>query len=194
MIQVTPLFATPVLTCAFDTDIEPLFTLLESSDWEQNETLISKSRSVLKEVPFIEERIKEYLEMYSVNMLGQDAQVQIVSSWLTKTEPQTGCPIHTHTNSWVSGVLHLSDNTSGTRFWDSKQEVIQGSPTGKGLFGQKYHDIESIKGQLVLFPSYLKHQVIYNNTDKNRYSLSFNALPFGLFGDSIDSTFEWPTF
>lgn len=194
MIQVTPLFAIPILTCAFDKDIAPLLALLESSEWEKKNTYISKSRSVLKEVPFIESRIKEYLEMYSKNMLGQSSQVQIVTSWFTKSEPGSESQVHSHTNSWLSGVMHLSDNTAGTRFFDSRVDVFRTEYNDDAMFGKSYHDVDSISGQLVLFPSHLKHQVLYNFTNETRYSMSFNALPFGRFGDAIDSTFSWPTF
>ena len=48
------------------------------------------------------------------------------------------------------------------------------------------------KNQLILFPSYLKHRICEQKSDKTRYSLAFNIVPIGGYGygDSQYNT-EW---
>ena len=42
---------------------------------------------------------------------------------------------------------------------------------------------------LLFFPSYLKHKVAMNNSDKDRRSLAFNIVPVGFYGDA-DSAYD----
>ena len=41
----------------------------------------------------------------------------------------------------------------------------------------------------MFFPSHLKHYVTTHNNSKTRYSLAFNIVPIGLYGDR-DSTYD----
>ena len=46
-----------------------------------------------------------------------------------------------------------------------------------------------IENILLFFPSYLKHKVAMNNSDKDRRSLAFNIVPVGFYGDA-DSAYD----
>jgi len=37
---------------------------------------------------------------------------------------------------------------------------------------------------IILFPSFLNHKVMPNETNKDRYSIAFNIIPKGEFGDT----------
>ena len=52
------------------------------------------------------------------------------------------------------------------------------------LINIKFHP----RKQILLFPSYLKHRVLKNNSDHERISLSFNVFVKGIIGSKISNT------
>ena len=54
-------------------------------------------------------------------------------------------------------------------------------------FNSDIWKIEPVPNTLLIFPSLLQHSILKNKSDKNRYSIAFNVLPTGRFGQG-DST------
>jgi len=92
--------------------------------------------------------------------------------------------VHTHANSFISGVLYL------TRSHPSANIVFHKSLGGTDFIfsnhnknarigpfnGGKWAMPEITAGDLVLFPSYLLHEVPANQGEQ-RISIAFNAIP-----------------
>tara|TARA_B100000035_G_scaffold147673_1_gene125907 strand:- start:579 stop:1151 length:573 start_codon:yes stop_codon:yes gene_type:complete len=95
-------------------------------------------------------------------------------SWINVSEPHEEHHPHKHPNSFVSGILYLT-NCSPTYF-DSPAINAQ-----SGICVISNHQMtyisEGVKGDLVLFPSYLEH---YTLPGTHRSTLSFNAMPRGV--------------
>ena len=50
-------------------------------------------------------------------------------------------------------------------------------------YNAQQYAINPQNGLILLFPSEVWHQVNTNKSDKTRYSLAFNVMPVGVFGD-----------
>jgi hypothetical protein len=58
---------------------------------------------------------------------------------------------------------------------------------GNAYLQPPHQDIEPVPGQLVLFPSWLAHQAMPYDGDKERIIISFNASVHGAQGDQLHS-------
>jgi len=102
--------------------------------------------------------------------------IKIVSSWSNTLSKEQYIQPHSHSNSYICGVIHLSE---GGDLLFRKPDIVD-------LFNivseYEQHDdllfrIPAIPGQLVLFPSKTTHSVIPHNLETERYSLAFNTWP-----------------
>jgi uncharacterized protein (TIGR02466 family) len=115
-------------------------------------------------------------------------EVKIASSWgniLRRDEPIN---VHTHPNSYISGVFYLTDgsplhfhNPLLTEDLFTFKPLVQWDPDNSHTW-QVIH-LEPKPGWMFLFPSKVKHHVEYNDNDY-RYSIAFNTLPVGPIGNS----------
>lgn len=115
-------------------------------------------------------------------------------SWVSIKSPNEAHQVHAHPNSVISGVYYFDDNNTPINFYD-----VKGSPdscfelrvpkkTVESVFAESVVQYLPRKGNIVLFPSYLRHSVDRNTTNEKRYSLAFNIIPrFGL-GSSNELT------
>jgi len=110
----------------------------------------------------------------------------IFSSWMTYTESNYRHGYdHSHTNSFYSGVLYITENPSPILFrhpmpwrWhDGNRSVNDGvSP------GSNQYIFEPNKGDIVLFPSFVHHVILPHKSRKPRCSIAFNVVPTGTYG------------
>lgn len=108
---------------------------------------------------------------------------EIIISWANKTMPGGEHHVHTHPNSYVSGIYYVSAKESQTCFSDPRvtmNSLIVGTPTN---WLMRPWISDSSDGTLLLFPSWLEHftnPVPLNSIDQSfRYTISFNAMPTG---------------
>jgi len=136
---------------------------------EQNLLENSFYNEIKKEVLF-------YVNQYRKQLGHNVKNLKIVSSWSNKVEKGENIDWHTHENSYISGVIHL---TKGS-------DLLLQRPYIKTFFqiATPYQDDEEAAiiippkaGQLVLFPSALIHGVDNNNSNEARFSIAFNTWP-----------------
>jgi uncharacterized protein (TIGR02466 family) len=77
---------------------------------------------------------------------------------------------HLHPHSVISGTFYLSPATTPLKFEDPRLGLFMNSPMRKNLF----HEIYPQPGDLVLFESWLRHEVPAHKSAQKRVSLSFN--------------------
>ena len=94
--------------------------------------------------------------------------------------------IHKHCNSWISGVYypHATDGICFHRPLTSNWSL---ETDEWNAFNSDIWKIEPVDNTLLIFPSLLQHSILKNKSDKTRYSIAFNVLPTGRFGQG-DST------
>ena len=88
---------------------------------------------------------------------------------------------HTHPNSLISGVFYVKvpDESSRIRFFHPSHHLMarEWRKTLKyNNYTSSIWDINPQKGRLLLFPSWLEHEVSANLSQENRISISFNIV------------------
>jgi len=129
------------------------------------------------------------LAEFGLLMFGEHLNWSIKEMWVNVLQTGGSQSVHNHANSFVSGVVYL------TRSHPSANTVFMKGPGGSAFaFGNvnantslgpfnadKWIMPEAAPGDMVLFPSYLLHEVPVNRGGE-RISLAFNAIP-----DRLDS-------
>jgi len=92
--------------------------------------------------------------------------------WTNVNDPGSSNIIHTHSKWHWSGVYYVQGRDTGKIGFYSgpylNQQIVKGLP-----FGQSF-TVEPVDGLLLLFPSYLLHEVLVNSSSKQRINLVFN--------------------
>lgn len=141
----------------------------QTNAWSVDQQIFENE--IFKDIlPFIKTQVQ--LFSLSCNHICED--IKIINSW-SNILP-TGAPIavHWHENSYISGTIHL----------DSKSTFLVKRQWSRELFNidiglldnDEAFEIPSKPGQMILFPSRVRHGVA-TNYDGERYSLAFNTMP-----------------
>jgi len=132
---------------------------------------------------FCEQELKRYLK--DIEGVNTDiTNLSITASWLNKIKPQECTDPHSHGNSHLTGILYISCVPN-----DSIQFInMNCHPRSFGrlelpkkettTFTADTASVNVKEGDLILFPSWVPHQVGVNKTEnKERISLSFDTFP-----------------
>ena len=151
-------------------------------------TKISVDNKILNKKYFkkeIEQKIKTYLDEAIQNFFQYNIDYEINTSWATCTSPHAMTQYHIHRNYWLSGCYYphgsLEDNFY-ISFETSNYNHFDVPLKNYNPFNQTEFSINIKKGDLLIFPSDLRHKIGLNLTDKKRYSIAFNILPKGKIG------------
>ncbi|CAN5471539.1 hypothetical protein BH11PSE9_BH11PSE9_06410 [soil metagenome] len=121
---------------------------------------------------------------FGMLLFGESLPWAIKEMWLNVLEHGGHQAVHNHANSFVSGVVYLSrpHESAHTVFLKGLggRDFVFGNSnprTAQGPFNaDKWITPPAEPGDLVLFPSYLLHEVPINQGGR-RISLAFNAVP-----------------
>ena len=148
----------------------------------------SHDQDVLKSPIFnnLNNIILNYSKLY-LNEIGKIFEdIQISCSWINRLDQSQQIFLHSHANSYISGVFYFQNSTSSIVFQNpNKDSFIFTSKDN--LNSPKNHRDSNLfhltpkKNQLIIFPSYIKHTVEPTKED-NRVSIAFNIIPKGKFG------------
>lgn len=188
-----PLFPYPLMVCArnyeFSSAEKDFFSDLEMIANTGNS--MSKDDKVLEseELAGLKQFIDEQIHNYKKNLLHvkDGNEIYITQSWVNKSSPGQFHPKHKHHNSVVSGVMFLDDNKDDSlpplRFHRTFEMFpLEFSYDSLNEFNASCREFDPIQGMLVLFPSFLEHDVGPNQSDRVRSSLSFNTYARGKVG------------
>jgi len=145
--------------------------------------ILKKYKELNKEInKAIDATIKKILMLKNINY-------RIFSSWLIKAKPQGFSDSHTHGNSWLSGVYYpKGDPGFSIKFFYDNITKFFTPPTEYNIFNSRDWVIIPEDNFLILFFSQLRHKVMPNQSKKDRFSLAFNLLPKGEFGEKSSKT------
>lgn len=186
--MITKLFGVPLYTHTFIRDFnksesDTFYKILEKPK-KNTRNIVSESSNVLdlKEFSEIKQYIQAHLNQFfgPVHGAGRNQDIYITTSWVNLTKPGMSHHHHTHPNSIISGVLYFKCIPNDNIVFTSPFEplMIQGSkPTIEGSGSV----VRVFEKNLILFPSYLRHEVYENTSEEDRISLSFNTYVRGEF-------------
>mgnify|MGYP001117905956 CR=1 FL=1 len=134
--------------------------------------------------------VEKLINKYVWDVLCYDyKENQITQSWISIKYPNQSHTSHFHPNSVVSGIFFwekMDPNHPGVTFskHESSNNVhvlnIEKRKDIPDPFVINYHPDP---GSIILFPSYLHHNVDLNSTSTPRKSLAFNSVPKNILGE-----------
>ena len=136
---------------------------------------------------FCEQQIAIYVK--EVINPKEDLDFYITQSWLNITKPGGSHHSHFHQNSIISGVFYIStEEDDKITFSDPNakiKKIIHSTIKEYNLWNSTTWFFSVNNNELVLFPSWLNHEVEPNKkATTDRISLSFNTFVRGTFGES----------
>ncbi|MCH2578000.1 MAG: TIGR02466 family protein [Pseudomonadota bacterium] len=131
--------------------------------------------------------IQQHLDNYfkAVYNTSNNVALQITQSWLTLSRKGESHHSHTHPNSVVSGVLYVNvAGNDGINFYRNEENLwFELEPSETNYYNSYKIHVATKVGDLVLFPSSVKHGVNKVTEDIKRVSLSFNTFFSGEMGN-----------
>lgn len=123
----------------------------------------------------INERVFQEINHYS-QQLGT-GRIGIDNSWINVQGPGSELKPHTHPMSIVSGAIYIKvdDSSSGIQFANPNPYLDMVHLVEHSLYTTKKMSIRPKIGDLLLFPSWLKHSSDDANQSDQRIVLSFNT-------------------
>ena len=154
----------------------------------EGSALISQDLNVLKKYKNLNKEINKAVDATLKDILMlKNINYRIFSSWLTKVGPKTSSYSHNHANSWLSGIYYpKGDPGFSIKFCYDNTSPFRTQPTEYNIYNSTEWKEFPKDNYLILFFSQLRHKIMPNTSSKDRFSLSFNILPKGQFGQ-VDS-------
>ena len=192
--EITSIFATPIYIINYG-NVDKELELIKQMSFAESDLNFNQSTEdtyILNKVEFspLKEFLLINLKVYAQTVLESPEELYITQSWANRIKKGMILPEHIHQNSIVSGVLHLSKEEGLPSIQFSKpvfdSVILQRNKFN--LFNSTCMNVSVKPGNLILFPSNVRHSVPINTHPKERYSLSFNTFAKTL-GSEKDLTF-----
>jgi len=145
----------------------------------------------LHQLPEFED-LREIIHMASASVLDflkivYDS-LEITGCWANISPPGDGHKPHTHPNNYLSGVYYVQTQKGADTisFDDPRPQTNVIAPLTSEITDENAGQIHvtTRNGLLVLFPSWLQHQVPANRSNSARISIAFNIM-FTRFGETM---------
>jgi len=176
-----------------DKDIEDIIKGGLQSNWSNstssNSYIFDDKLKKIKQ--FCEQQIAIYVK--EVINPKEDLDFYITQSWLNITKPGGSHHSHFHQNSIISGVFYIStEEDDKITFSDPNakiKKIIHSTIKEYNLWNSTTWFFSVNNNELVLFPSWLNHEVEPNKkATTDRISISFNTFVRGILGSKNSST------
>ena len=193
--ELLQIFPTPVLITKYEEDFSEetkYVENLEYKDQKENKNFRSKDSYLFKHEPlkkiknFCDESVTKYTEKIS----NSKQRLVITQCWTNKNPPGSKHHEHTHPNSIVSGVFffRIGGKLPPIQFAKSIQGAMKLDPIKYNNVNAETFLLPCVPGELLLFPSNLKHSVPINLSEETRYSMSFNTFCIDILGSESSLT------
>ena len=177
-------FATPILQSSLDVSYKILefvksqeFTYHGNGYMTHENFLECPQMQIVKD--FITKKVGEYL--YYDCGFSEEIRLELVTSWVNLHKKGNWGHLHSHYNSVVSGVWYLSTTEESGEFIIHPDNKLFGNLLDlprrvyNEFNGDQYAFIPK-NGDLLIFPSTMKHSVTANKCEVPRFSLAFNYM------------------
>ena len=186
--EVTSLFSIPIYDLQYDEDLGDLESeCIKRSTLDSGQVLTNfggwHSNNISSNDDFFSEFILE-IEKQANNFAKEieiNQSLKLSNLWININGYKDFNLRHTHPNCLISGVFYVKvpDESSRITFFHPSFHLMM-REWRKTLKFNNYTssiwDINPQKGRLLLFPSWLEHEVSANLSQENRISISFNII------------------
>jgi len=194
--DIWPLFSCPVFATKLTITQSNLNTYIKelnklkyqkSNFQDPKVSLISKEYFLLNKPKFkiLKKSIIETLKYYNNTYLKYKANFKMTTSWVAKTPSNSSSAVHNHSNNFLSGVYYLQapKDCGNIQFNNMNAGQIQIPQVEESTIwnANQFHFVPQ-PNVLLFFPSWAYHQILENNSGKDRLSIAFNFLPCSSFG------------
>ena len=163
---------------------------LNFKELKDQPTYMTKSIKIFKDFKSLK-KLKNLLEKITTdcvrNIIGYDVDVSLINMWATKTAPKCGSGMHNHRNFWYTCVYYphgsIEDNFA-IEFSTYKYQNCMSVPVSNNTqFNSSAWTHVVKRGNLLIFPANILHQILMNNSKNFRYSIAATFLPKGEIGE-----------
>jgi uncharacterized protein (TIGR02466 family) len=152
--------------------------------------LTSKDSYVLENPLFSElkKELEEFAKNYMTIMNYKLATPYITQSWINYTVEGQYHHSHTHSNSFLSGVVYISasEDKDSIKFFNPFKSAISVKPEEYNLYNSIAWDLPVKTKKVILFNSSIEHMVQQKVGNNHRISLGFNFFLKGTLGSEKD--------
>ena len=125
----------------------------------------------------IDQAVEDYVEALGYDI--EEGTLKMSNCWVNIMPTGTHHSGHIHPNSILSGTFYLQmpEDSPGIKFEDPRLIMQMNTPPKSDDLPEEMQSFVSINakdGDLVLFESYLRHEVPANQSEDDRISISFN--------------------
>ena len=193
--ELLQIFPTPVLITKYDGDISEETKYVENLEYlaqQENKNFKSKDSYLMKHEIFknIKNFFGESITKYTEKVLNSKQRLVITQCWTNKNPPGAKHHEHVHPNSILSGVFffRIGGKLPPIQFAKSVQGAMKLDPVKYNNITAETFLLPCVPGELLLFPSSLKHSVPINLSEETRYSMSFNTFCIDALGSENSLT------
>jgi len=193
--ELLQIFPTPVLITKYEGDLSKELKYVDYLPYkEQKSNANFKSKDTylmeIEELKSIKDFFYESLNKYTKNISQSDQRLVVTQCWANKNPPGSKHHEHVHPNSILSGVFYLKQDKTlpPIQFAKSIQHAMKLDPKKYNNLNSETFLLPCVDGELLLFPSNLKHSVPTNMGKEARISLSFNTFSVDTLGSKDSLT------
>ena len=188
-VELLRLFPTPLLVVPYGQSVEKELSYLKSvnfleqkgnGNFRSEDTFLLKNNELCNIKVFIELAIHRFVK----DVLNSDQTVRITQSWANRNPKGSVHHEHVHPNSILSGVMYfqINEKLPPIQFSKANQDGMKLDPIKYNHINSESFMLPCKPGELILFPSSLKHSVPINQGDEDRISMSFNTFSIDAIG------------
>tara|TARA_R110000803_G_scaffold113439_1_gene181800 strand:+ start:1510 stop:2136 length:627 start_codon:yes stop_codon:yes gene_type:complete len=193
--ELLQLFPTPLLIVPYKESIDEEIKYLKSISYRKqvgNGNFRSDDSYILRDDKF--KKIKTFLsnsvDVFTKNVLQSKQRIVITQCWANRNPPGSKHHEHVHPNSIISGVMyfHMDEKLPPIQFSKERQDGMKLNAEKFNHFNSETFMLPCKAGELILFPSSLKHSVPINQGEEDRISVSFNTFCIDILGSEESLT------
>lgn len=193
--ELLQIFPRPVLILPYEKPISKELEFIRTLEWlpqKANGNFKSKDSYVLKheKLKDVKNFLIESINKYTEKILNTKQRLVITQSWFNKNPTGSKHHEHVHPNSIVSGVMYfqIDQTLPPIQFSKSNQDGVKLDPIKYNVLNSDTFLLPCKSGELILFPSNLRHSVPINTGMPDRISLSFNTFCIDALGSEDSLT------
>ena len=187
--ELLQIFPTPILITKYEENISEETKYVENLKYnyqKDNKNFRSTDSYLFKHEPLkkIKNFCRESITKYTEKILNSKQSLVITQCWTNRNPPGAKHHEHVHPNSIVSGVFffRIGGKLPPIQFAKTIQGAMKLDPIKFNNINAETFLLPCVPGELLLFPSNLKHSVPINLSDETRYSMSFNTFCIDVLG------------
>jgi len=193
--ELLQIFPTPILITKYEGSLVDELKHINTLEWieqKANSNFKSKDTYLLNHEQFknIKNFIYESLNKFTQNIFESNQRLVVTQCWLNKNPKGSKHHEHVHPNSIISGVFYFKQDPKlpPISFSKSIHSAMKLDPKKFNNLNSETFLLPCTNGELILFPSNLKHSVPINMGDEPRISMSFNTFSIDTLGSEDSLT------